>query len=360
MSSASATKDPPANEETPPSLFPSSSLPDTVAISCLALVPRSDHAALSLVSKRYHSVLASQEFYKARSLSGHTQKRLYVCLSPKRNPNPSWFLLRRETNSRQLIDIPSLPSQPKTFSSFVALDWGIYVIGGCKGGDVRTSDVWFLDCRTNTWSKVTSMSVCRAAAAAGVVDGKIYVFGGCEELSSSNWAEVFDPKTQAWETLAPMVDREEGDNVIRETLVMDKKVYAVDFWSGSFFYYSPCEGKWGRKKTPEVQSYYCAIEKVLYGCDEVGNVVWREAEELEWKKVKGLEAIQRKSVKKLSSFGVNIVVFWVGFRGVVWCAEISLERREEEGEIWGRIEWSEDVATFYSMIEVLYSTTVNV
>ncbi|XP_009109432.1 F-box/kelch-repeat protein SKIP6 [Brassica rapa] len=361
--SKSAANEPPA-KETSPSLFPSSSLPDTMDLSCLALVPRSDHAALSLVSKRFHSVLASQEFYKTRSLLGRTQEFLYVCLSTTPNPTPSWFLLRRETNKNQLIPIPSFPSQPETFSSFVALDWGIYVIGGFK--DVRSPDVLLLDCRTNTWRKVPSMSVGRAAAAAGVIDGKIYVFGGCEELSSPNWAEVFDPNTQTWETLVPMDDRNEGDNVIRETLVMDKKVYAVDFWSGSLFYYSPGDGKWGRKKIPEqVQSYYCVMEKVLYGCDEVGNVVWRDSEELEWKRVKGLEALQWKRVRKLSSFGGNIGVFWVGLRGDVWCAEISLERREEEGEIWGRIEWSEAVATFYrsftrTKVEVLYAAAVNV
>lgn len=285
-----------------------------------------------------------------------------MCLTPSSDSNPSWFLLpRRRETSRALIAIPSLPSQPETFSSFVALDWGIYVIGGCKGGDVRSSDVWLLDCRTNTWSRAPSMSVGRAAAASGVVDGKIYVFGGCEELSSPNWAEVFDPKTQAWETLAPMVDRDEGDNVVGETLVMDGKVYAVDYWSGRLFYYSPRDGKWGRKKAPEVQRYYCVVERVLYGCDEAGNVVWREPEEVEWKKVKGLEALKRKRVKKLGSFGVNVVVFWFGITGVFWCAEISLEKREEDGEIWGRIEWSEAVATFYSTrVEVLCSTTVNV
>ncbi|RID51081.1 hypothetical protein BRARA_H01770 [Brassica rapa] len=330
--SKSAANEPPA-KETSPSLFPSSSLPDTMDLSCLALVPRSDHAALSLVSKRFHSVLASQEFYKTRSLLGRTQEFLYVCLSTTPNPTPSWFLLRRETNKNQLIPIPSFPSQPETFSSFVALDWGIYVIGGFK--DVRSPDVLLLDCRTNTWRKVPSMSVGRAAAAAGVIDGKIYVFGGCEELSSPNWAEVFDPNTQTWETLVPMDDRNEGDNVIRETLVMDKKVYAVDFWSGSLFYYSPGDGKWGRKKIPEeVQSYYCVMEKVLYGCDEVGNVVWRESEELEWKRVKGLEALQWKRARKLSIFG-------------------------------RRIEWSEAVATFYrsftrTKVEVLYAAAVNV
>ncbi|WZZ23493.1 hypothetical protein YC2023_006894 [Brassica napus] len=372
-----AAEEPPANEET------FQSLPDDLAVSCLALVSRSDHAALFLVSKRIGTLVASPELYKARSLLGRTEEFLYVCLSTKPKSTPSWFILRREkiqtatTTTTRLIPIPSFPSQPQTFSSFVALDWGIYVIGGFKNTDVRTPDVLLLDCRNNTWRELPPMAVGRAAAAAGVVGGKIYVFGGCEEVDSSNWAEVFDPKTNTWETLAPMQDRNEGDNVIRDTLVMDEKLHAVEFWSGGCsLQYSPREGEWERKKRSEIKSYYCVVENLLYGCDEVGNVFWRESEELEWKKVKGLEALQRVfsgssrfrkrlSVRGLSSFGANIVVFWVSRRGDVWCAEISLKRREEEGEIWGAIEWSDAIIAFNHNIftlvpvEVLYSATIN-
>ncbi|KAH0900491.1 hypothetical protein HID58_039994 [Brassica napus] len=322
-----AAEEPPANEET------FQSLPDDLAVSCLALVSRSDHAALFLVSKRIGTLVASPELYKARSLLGRTEEFLYVCLSTKPKSTPSWFILR-----------------PPNFLLFRGVGLGIYVIGGFKNTDVRTPDVLLLDCRNNTWRELPPMAVGRAAAAAGVVGGKIYVFGGCEEVDSSNWAEVFDPKTNTWETLAPMQDRNEGDNVIRDTLVMDEKLHAVEFWSGGCsLQYSPREG-W--------------------------NVFWRESEELEWKKVKGLEALQRVfsgssrfrkrlSVRGLSSFGANIVVFWVSRRGDVWCAEISLKRREEEGEIWGAIEWSDAIIAFNHNIftlvpvEVLYSATIN-
>lgn len=207
--SNNAAEEPPANEET------FQSLPDDLAVSCLALVSRSDHAALFLVSKRIGTLVASPELYK-----GSISLRSYRGV-PLRVPKstPSWFILRREkiqTATTTLIPIPSFPSQPQTFSSFVALalDWGIYVIGGFKNTDVRTPDVLLLDCRNNTWRELPPMAVGRAAAAAGVVG---------EEVVSSNWAEVFDPKTNTWETLAPMQDRNEGDNVIRDTLVMDEK-----------------------------------------------------------------------------------------------------------------------------------------
>ncbi|XP_010419221.1 PREDICTED: F-box/kelch-repeat protein At4g39560-like [Camelina sativa] len=387
--STSVVDEPSANEETSPLLFAFTSLPDPLTLSCLARVSRFDHLALSLVSKRYRSLVISPELYKTRSLLGRTDECHYVCLSTKTYPTSRWFILRRENTktylenaaAEDLVPVLSFPTQLPELSSFVALDWGIYVIGGLTN-DNRTSDVLLLDCRTNTWRHAPSMGVARASAAAGVVGGKIYVFGGCESLDCSNWAEVFDPKTQTWDVLVPMPDRNEGDNLIRETLVMDEKVYAVSLWDGSF-YYSPREGKWGRKKKPETQSYYCVIENVLYSCDKFGSLVWRDSEELEWKEVKGLKALRlkfpssasfrsianEKCVSKLSSFGVNIVVSSV--RATfdvwwdVWCTEISLERREEEGEIWGTIE-SEAVTVVDHVpsgrvpVEVLCSATVYV
>ncbi|KAJ4879432.1 hypothetical protein Rs2_36486 [Raphanus sativus] len=56
----------------------------------------------------------------------------------------------------------------------------------------------------------------------------------------------------------------------------------------------------------------------------------------------------------INSGGGNMVLFWDHFvdmdRLEIWCAEISLERRQDEGgggdEIWGKTEWSNVVMTF--------------
>ncbi|KAL0800788.1 hypothetical protein Bca101_055963 [Brassica carinata] len=97
-----------------------SSLPDAVALSIVARLTRLDHAALSLVSKRHRSLVASPELCSTRSLIGCTEATLYVCLNIMPDTNPSWFIL-------------TLPS----------------------------------------------MKMARASASANVIDGKIYVFGGC-------------------------------------------------------------------------------------------------------------------------------------------------------------------------------------
>ncbi|CAL9228499.1 unnamed protein product [Arabidopsis halleri] len=369
--------------------FPLSSLPDEVALSCLARVPRSDHLALSLVSKRYRSLVLSPEFYKMRSLLGRTEKCIYVCVSPHPNSTPLWFILRPENaavNRRLMRPIPSFPFQPPRTSSVVALDWGIYVIGGFGLNEKPTSDVLLLDCRTNTWRLVPSMRVARFSPGAGVVDGKIYVFGGRPDDDSTNWGEVFDPKTQTWDTLVPLQDRSEKDGFIRESLVKEDKVYGVKWFAGSV-YYSPSDGKWGRTDRPDLLSY-CVVDKLLYGFDmSFGRVFWRESDESEWKIVKGLEALQMifhgqffgnsmfsKNISQVNSFGGNVVLFWLersddDGRLDVWCAEVSFERREEKREIWGTIEWKEAITTVDRAPfgpfggdhnKVLYSATVNV
>ncbi|XP_010420844.1 PREDICTED: F-box/kelch-repeat protein At5g49000-like isoform X2 [Camelina sativa] len=172
------------------------SLPDEIAIACFARVSRVDHAALSMASKSYRSLVVSPEFYETRSRMGCTEECVYVFNDSPIERNPRWFILRRcvKNNRNRLIPIPSFPT-PRS-ATLVSLGCGIYVIGGWKKYS-KTALVSYLDCRTHTWSYLPSMSVARAGARAGVLDGKIYVFGGCEE-DPSIWAEVFDPKLQTW------------------------------------------------------------------------------------------------------------------------------------------------------------------
>lgn len=117
------------------------------------------------------------------------------------------------------------------------------------------------------------------------------MFGGRPNDDSNNWGEVFDPKTQTWDTLVPLQDRSENDGFIRESLVKEDKVYGVKWFEGSV-HYSPSDGKWGRTNRPDLLSY-CVVEELLYGIDmSFGRVFWRESDESEWKIVQGLEALQ--------------------------------------------------------------------
>ncbi|KAJ4870459.1 F-box/kelch-repeat protein SKIP6 [Raphanus sativus] len=208
-------------------------------------------------SKRYRSLVASPELYEIRSQLGYSC--FYICLSIHGPAStPRWFIISLEKNvNRLMTPIPPSPSShPMKEFSVVSLDCGIYVIGGSikrkreyfSSSDYRSSSsVFLLDCRTHTWRQVPSMKVARCEAAAGVVDGKIYVLGGCDYYKT--YGEVFDPKTQTWTTLPQVPYSITPSMSFRKTIVMGEKVYAVPFLnSRDLLYYSPNEGIWGIRK----------------------------------------------------------------------------------------------------------------
>ncbi|XP_033133190.1 putative F-box/kelch-repeat protein At5g03000 isoform X2 [Brassica rapa] len=368
-----------------------SCLTDDLVLNCVARVSRSDLATLSLASKSYRSLVASPDLYKIRSLIGRTETHIYVCV---RTPGPDPTLGPSSSSS----------ALPLEGSSVVVLDWGIYVIGGfiiTKGEEKRTGNVWLLDCRTHTWRRVPSMGVGRAYGAAGVVDGKIYVFGGYDVVDD-HWGQVFDPKTQTWDTLPmPKVNNKN----IHDSFVRDHKVYAVDGMDRTY-YYSPREGKWGSGNRGEQKGSrrdWCMVDNLIYCLSRNGTVFWCEPDELDLlrgeemmntKEVKGLGSSLKTSLllsrvvhvgdqilhrweqtkirnghppnkksklgrigeledlipgaRLINSGGGNIVLFWdhLSMDSLeIWCAEISLERRQGD-EIWGKTEWSSVVMTF--------------
>ncbi|KAL0833222.1 hypothetical protein Bca101_085111 [Brassica carinata] len=346
--SESLSEEPQGNKKEKTSMsrsFSLSSLPDEVALSCMAQLPR--------------------------------DRTMQHYLASPRDTALSWLPLsstsREKTVNKLMTPIPPCPSShPLKGFSVGSLDCGIYVIGGSikrkreyfRSSDPLSSSVLLLDCRTHTWRQVPSMKVARCGAAAGVVDGKIYVLGGCKY--NETYGEVFDSKTQTWTPLPPVPDSVKADMPIRKTMVMGEKVYAVPFWnSPNLLYYSPNE------------------DNVLYSCDDYGNMFWSEPEDSEWKKVEGLGALHNYFYKPMASFiwdtspcdellrtfGTNMLIFWFKYNPKntkvdIWCAEISFERLHDRGKIVGKIEWLQSVAGVKghpsSHLEVLHSAYVNV
>ncbi|KAL0728079.1 hypothetical protein Bca4012_024172 [Brassica carinata] len=370
-------------------------LPDEMVLSCLARVSKSDHASLSLVSKWHRSVVASPELYYFRSVLGFTENPIYLCLSIPPDPNPRWFTLSpQKTPNRRLVPVQSYFYQPPEASSMVAHGCGIYIMGGRIGGRA-TSSVMFLDCRSHTWSTLPSMGMARYSAVAGVVDGKIYVFGGCDGRESGKWGEVFDPKQQTWDSL-PMPPPQCDYPLVCESIVIEEEKVVVMDGSGVCLTYIPSENKWkkGYRELSGIKRCWHVIENVVYCSESGGRILWCEPSELEWnekmewREVMGLETLRetlaaskmvsyggwvsdqweicRRSEPilglglgtmeidevfpghKLSSSGPNMLIFWdvlAPHNSEIWCAEISLERRKKTCEIIGTIVWSEAVMT---------------
>ncbi|XP_010437076.1 PREDICTED: F-box/kelch-repeat protein At4g39560-like [Camelina sativa] len=236
-------------------VYPILPLPDDLVLSCLARVSRLHYPTLSLVSKSFPSLLSSPELYKTRSLLGRTESCLYVCLRLPPDFHTTWFTLCRRPDHAQkekkkkkkssgnlLIPIPSLQSRPVHPSGLSAVGSNIYNIGG-HINDAPSSTVSILDCKSHTWCEAPSMLVERAYPVSSVVDGKIYVAGGCEEdYSSSTWMEVFDLKKQTWELVSsPLVER--CDSGMNRSAVIDGEIFMFGN-KGLGVAYKPKEDKW--------------------------------------------------------------------------------------------------------------------
>ncbi|CAH2048356.1 unnamed protein product [Thlaspi arvense] len=352
------------------------SLPNELLVDILAKVSRLDLVALAMVSRTHGCAAVSHNFRRWRYRKGSVDPYLYVLMHVYPDPIPRWFILHPV--QRRLKPVHSvLYPVPEAGSCFVVTDWGIYTIGGLVDGE-PTSEVWFFDCIDHTVYHVSPMKMARSGASASLIDGKIYVFGGCwhDDTDSSkwgdsyNWTEVYDIETGTWEPL--FVYTHKMPRKIQQSVVTEEKqVYAVDE-DGESFSFSPIRGMFVQdgktESNPEDRKDWLLFETLL--CRGTGGrILWRFPCEVEWKEVKGLEELCGFELIKLCIFSAErIAIFWKarpqGPDQVLelWYAEISL-RRQKEGETWevlGNIEWSGAVLSDSSCtdLHLLYAASV--
>ncbi|TKY73902.1 F-box/kelch-repeat protein SKIP6 [Spatholobus suberectus] len=316
------------------------SLPDDVALNCLARVPRSHHPTLSQVSKPIRALLSSPLFFTTRTLLNCTQPLLYLTLR-SRASSFQWFTLHRGTPS----PLPPVPS-PAVGSAYAVLGPTIYVLGGSVN-DVPSPRVWLLDCRFHRWLPGPPMRVAREFAAAAVLDGKIYVLGGCVAdtwARSANWAEVLDPAAGRWERVpSPAELREKW---MHASAVVGDTVYAMADRGGIAF--EPRSGAWGSvggELDLGWRGRACVVEGILYCYDYLGKIKGFDVERGAWEELKGLE---KKGLPRflcgatMADFGGKLCVVWEsqgnGKEMEIWCAEIRVEKNPN-GELWGQLAW---------------------
>ncbi|CAK8567813.1 unnamed protein product [Lathyrus sativus] len=340
-------------------------LPDDVAVNCLVRVPRSQHTTLSLVSKSFRSLLSSPLFFTARSLLHSTQHILYLSIRTRAS-TLQWFTLH---NNKHLIPLPPLPS-PVIGSAYAVIGHAIYVIGGSIN-DIPSRHVWILDCRFHRWLPGPSMRVSREFAAAGVVDGKIYVIGGCVPDNwsrSANWAEVFDPVTNSWEGVpSPPEIREKW---MHASAVVDGKIYAMADRGGVSL--DPCSasGVWesvGGELDLGWRGRACVVNGILYCYDYLGKIKGFDVKKGLWKELKGLDKALPRFLcgATMADVGGKLVVVWEcqgnangkGKEMEIWCAEIDVNKNED-GELWGEVCWLNNVLSVPKGSSIVHCSSV--
>ncbi|KAK4776047.1 hypothetical protein SAY87_024008 [Trapa incisa] len=328
------------------------SLPDDVSLNILARVPRSHHPSLCQVSKAFRYLISSTDFFTTRRLLGSTDPSLYLTIRTNASPSFLSFTLQNRPR-RRLVPIRPIPSSC-IGSAYAVLGPELYVLGGSHN-DVTSSRVWILDCRFNTWRLGPSMRVAREFAAAGVIDNKLYVMGGCIAdtwARAANWAEALDPRTGTWTAVAsPAEVREKW---MHASAVVDGKLYAMADRGG--FAYDPWKEEWVPAESELDNGWRgraCVVDGILYCYDYLGKIRGFDWGEGAWKVLKGVEKGLPRFLcgATMVNMGGNLVVVWEGKEVIgnrkemeVWCAEIEV-RKDWDGELVGEILWSEAVLT---------------
>lgn len=181
----------------------------------------------------------------------------------------------------------------------VALDNRVHVIGGriTKAGGkshfdsfLDTGEHDIFDPSTNQWTKGAAAITARNSAAAAVIDGLIYVVGGRKNVIQEDGGqlqqnlgtlEVYDPKKNIWETLAPMPEALGGN----AAAALGGKLYVFggEQWApehkvfSSVWVYDPRANTWS-KETGLLTARHglagAAVDEVVYsigGCTVVGG-----------------------------------------------------------------------------------------
>ena len=160
-----------------------------------------------------------------------TQERISISTVEEYDPETNTWAKKTE-----------MPTPRYTLSSCV-INGKIYVIGGMISTfqmvtpEYATQAVEVYDPRTDTWAKKADMPAPRAGAAAAVLNGKIYVFGGTDIDFGSATSTIFeyDPNSDAWTTGPDMPFNRLG----LTANVIHGKVYIIGGSANSFLDNTP-------------------------------------------------------------------------------------------------------------------------
>ncbi|WZZ10205.1 hypothetical protein YC2023_096126 [Brassica napus] len=326
---------------------------------------------LSLVSKTFRSLILSRNLNHARSYHKTQEKLFYICLQLPDRPLPLWFTLwikpyqTEEENMKKkkatLVQVPSSYARREPLL--------VRTVGSDKYAlRQRYPPSPFMLVRNkerDIWRNTPNMTVSRVNPAACVLHGKIYVMGGCNaNKSAKSWGEVFDTETRTWEPLPDPGDELRFSSVIREIKIIRGKLL-VRSNDEKDSVYDPKTRKWKATAKAREDDSRCMVGNINYSCRRE-CCMWYDKEGNEWKHVKGLSSFNRscrRGLIKTVEYCGKLLILWDKFahceEKTICCALVALEKRQN-GQVWGKVEWSNVVLTVPSSYVFLRSSVIRI
>ncbi|KAL4197692.1 hypothetical protein AMTRI_Chr04g189550 [Amborella trichopoda] len=330
-------------------------LPDDLGLQCIARVPRVYHQTLAQVCKPWRSLVRSELFVSARSSLKTAQHFLYFMVRTH-DSCFKWFVLSHYNHLKQTCPLPPAPA-PTMGSACVVLGSSLYILGGSIN-DLPSPNTWVYDACLNSWRNGPRMRVAREFAAAGTINQKIYVVGGCQAdtwARSASWAEVFDQKVGHWAPIPSPIEMREkwmhGNAVLKgKLLAMADRGGVVDDPRGGTFDGSSNSEKLGSWSFVSMEldtgwrGRAAVVKGILFCYDFLGKIRGYDSEEDKWMELQGV----KKSLPKflcgasLANVGEKLYVVWEGLgrnkETELLCAEVDVENKGV-GLLWGTVVW---------------------
>ncbi|CAA7020556.1 unnamed protein product [Microthlaspi erraticum] len=380
---AKKSNHPPRPPSPPPPLSSSfESLPEDIVLTCLALISTSYYPKLSLVSTSFRRLVRSDKLYKVRRQLKTEEECFYLCLKSRTNPTDPcliWYSLWIKPDNQTLNQC--MTDEDKSTGNLLVPVQSSYRTNIPNVRSVRVgSEIYTIHCRnfppsSAMWVKneltgerreaPRMMMARREPALMCVLDGKIYVMGGCRADESTHWGEVFDVETQTWEPL-PDPGPEVRFSSNKFLAGADGNIYVKN--KKKIFVYLVDENKWDVKQSSSERLQHgerlvkgCVIKDVKYAYARK-ICWWKDKMSDEWRIVKDLNGLDAYFINdaEVGTYGGKLVIFWDSPASSrpyktkkIWCAVILLDR-SLHGEVEGQIEWVDTVATVpmsYSLVK---------
>lgn len=147
--------------------------------------------------------------------------KIYVAggFQERKTPTDKLFIYDPRKNEWQ--EGRPLPS-PRGALTADFINGTLYAVGGLNSSHIPANTNEAYDPKTNTWTSKSPMPTARHHISSAVIDGKMYVVGGRilgngvmsedmdEALTNFDRNEMYDPQTNSWVTLEPLLVKRSG------------------------------------------------------------------------------------------------------------------------------------------------------